>query len=114
MKIRDIVTILEGTVINGSEKLGHDVEFGFASDLMSDVLTLQTENLVLITGLVNIQTIRTAEMADISCIIFVRKKKASPEIIDLAKENSMVIIECPYSMFKTCGLLFNSGLKPIY
>lgn len=114
MKIGDIVRILNGSVINGSEKLDQEVEMGFASDLMSDVLTLQTENMVLITGLANVQTIRTAEMADISCIIFARKKKASPDIVNLARENSIVVIECPYSMFKTCGLLFEKGLKPVY
>lgn len=114
MKIKDIVTILDGKVIHGSEKFLHEVEKGFASDLMSDVLTLQEENLVLITGLANVQTIRTAEMADISCVVFARKKKASPDIVNLAIENSIVIIECPYSMFKTCGLLFKAGLKPVY
>ncbi len=114
MKIKDIIKLLDGNIINGSENLHHEVEMGFASDLMSDVLTLQVENLVLITGLANVQTIRTAEIADISCIVFARKKKASPDIVSLAKENSIIIIECPYSMFKTCGLLFDAGLKPVY
>jgi hypothetical protein len=53
-------------------------------------------------------------MADIDCIVFARKKKASPDIIYLAKENNIAIIECSYSMFKTCGLLFSAGLKPVY
>lgn len=114
MKIKDIVRILDGSVIYGDEKLNQEVETAFASDLMSDVLTLQEENMVLITGLANVQTIRTAEMADISCIVFARNKKASPDIVSLAKENSIVVIECPYSMFKTCGLLFGKGLKPVY
>jgi predicted transcriptional regulator len=114
MKIEDIVKILDGKMINGNEKLKHEIETGFASDLMSDVLTLQAENMVLITGLANVQTIRTAEMADIDCIVFARKKKASPDIIYLAKENNIAIIECSYSMFKTCGLLFSAGLKPVY
>lgn len=114
MKIGDIVTILGGKLVIGNEFRELEVEMGFASDLMSDVLTLQAENLVLITGLANIQTIRTAEMADIKCIIFVRKKKATPDIIQLARENNIVVVECPYSMFKSCGLLFHAGLKPVY
>ncbi|MDP4208962.1 MAG: DRTGG domain-containing protein [Bacteroidota bacterium] len=114
MRIKDILTIIDGTVACGNNRMNDEVETGFASDLMSDVLTLQTNNLVLITGLANVQTIRTAEVADISHIILARNKKASPELLALASENNQVIIECPYSMFKTCGLLYNAGLKAIY
>ena len=89
-------------------------EFAFASDLMSDVLTLRNDNVVLITGLATLQTIRTAEMADINCIIFVRNKKAGKEMIELANESGIDLIECRYSMFKTSGLIFQSGLKPVY
>jgi hypothetical protein len=53
-------------------------------------------------------------MSDIYNIIFVRNKKVTDEMISLAKENQMVLIECEYSMFKTSGLLFQAGIKPIY
>jgi hypothetical protein len=114
MKLLDILKLLNGQVVCGKERLNEEVETGFASDLMSDVLTLQANNLVLLTGLANLQTIRTAEMADIQYIIFVRKKKASSEIIELARDNNQVIIECDYSMFKSAGLLYKAGLKAIY
>ena len=114
MKLQDILEVLDGQVVCGKERLNEEVDSGFASDLMSDVLTLQTNNMVLLTGLANVQTIRTAEMADIYCIVFVRKKKASPEIIKLARENNQVIIESPYSMFKSAGILYKAGLKAVY
>ena len=114
MKLLNILEILSGQVVCGKEHLHEEVDTGFASDLLSDVLTLQTNNLVLLTGLANLQTIRTAEMADIHYIVLVRKKKASPEIIELAKENNQVIIECNYSMFKSAGLLYKAGLRAIY
>lgn len=114
MKLKDITEIIDGQVVCGDERMMENYEVGFASDLMSDVLTLQSTNFVLITGLVNIQTIRTAEMADINCIILVRKKKALPEIYEMARQNNITLVECPYSMFKTCGLLFKAGLKAIY
>ena len=91
-----------------------EIEMGYSSDLMSDVLTLDTDNMVLITGLVNLQAIRTAEMADIRVIIFVRNKKASEQILKLACEYGMCILESPYSLFKSSGLLFQAGLKPVY
>lgn len=114
MKLKDVVQLLDAKVICGSNKLDSEIEFAFASDLMSDVLTLKIDNLLLLTGLANVQTIRTSEMSDISNIIFVRNKKATEEMIELADENDMVLIECGYSMFKTSGLLFNAGLKPLY
>lgn len=114
MKVQDILEILNGRVICGNEYLNEEVDSGFASDLLSDVLTLQTSNLILLTGLANVQTIRTAEMADIRHIVLVRSKKATPEILELAKENNQVIIECNYSMFKAAGLLYKAGLKAVY
>jgi len=90
------------------------LEYAFASDLMSDVLTVEKDNLILITGLANLQTIRTAEMSDISCIIFARDKKIGNDIIDLAKENNIMLIESPHSVFHIAGELYKAGIKPIY
>lgn len=114
MKVKEVVKILDAQVICGKEHLNKNVEFGFASDLMSDVLTLDAENILLITGLSNLQTIRTVEMSDICIIILARGKKASNEMIKLAIDSGMVIIESENSMFKTAGLLFEAGLKPVY
>ena len=79
----------EAEVICGIEQMKREVKFGFASDLLSDVLTLSVDNLLFITGLSNLQTIRTAEMADIGQILFVRGKKVTPEMCALAKENNI-------------------------
>ncbi|MFH1118634.1 MAG: hypothetical protein V1775_02340 [Bacteroidota bacterium] len=114
MKVNEVVELLDAKVVSGFEQMETEVEFCFASDLMSDVLTVETENLMLLTGLANLQTIRTSEMSDISKIIFVRKKKATDEMIRLAAENEMILIECDYSMFKTSGILYKAGLKPVY
>lgn len=114
IKIRKIAELLDAQVVCGDDLIDNEVMYAFASDLMSDVLTLESEHLVLITGLTNMQTVRTAEMADINCIVFVRGKRATPEMIDLANENNTVLIECDYSMFKTIGMLYEAGVCPVY
>lgn len=114
MKIREVVDILGAKVVSGQNNLNSEVEFAFASDLMSDVLTIEKDNILLLTGLANLQTIRTAEMSDISNIIFVRQKKATPEMIQLAEENDMILVECDYSMYRASGLLYSAGLMPVY
>jgi hypothetical protein len=86
MKLKDIIEIIDGQVVCGQSRLNEDVEACFASDLMSDVLTLQASNIALITGLMNIQTIRTAEMADINYIILVRKRKYCGSQADSLRE----------------------------
>lgn len=88
--------------------------FAFGSDLMSDVLTLEEHDILLITGLANPQTIRTAEMADISLIIIVRGKEVTEEMKKLARENEITVLSSPFSMFKVCGLLYEIGLKPMF
>ena len=114
MKLKDVVQLLDARVICGSQNLDREIEFAFSSDLMSDVLTLKNDNILLLTGLANLQAIRTSEMSDINNIIIVRNKKATDEMIELADENGMVLMECRFSMFKTSGLLYNAGLKPLY
>lgn len=114
MKLIDIVALLNAKVICGEEFLNREVATVLASDLMSDVLTVNSDNMLLLTGLVNIQTIRTAEMSDIQNIILLRDKKASPEIIEMAEENEIVLIESSLSTYEACGLLFKAGLPSVY
>lgn len=114
MKIKEVSSLLNARIVCGAHRLEESVIYGFGSDLMSDVLTLDSIDLLLITGLANVQTIRTAEMADIHFVLFVRNKKVTEEMIELAKENNLVILESPYSLFKASGILFSNGLKPVY
>ncbi len=113
MTLRDVVALLDATVFLGEERLGENVTTAFASDLMSDVLTLR-ESPVLLTGLCNIQTIRTCDMANIDVVIFVRNKKPTEDMIALAAENDMVLLACSSSMFKSSGILYKAGLQPLY
>jgi hypothetical protein len=113
MKIEEVIILLNGKLVT-TGNVSQVIETGFCSDLMSDVLTLDTEKMLLITGTANIQTIRTAEMAEIHSILLVRNKKATVEMVQLAEEAGIIIIETSFSSFKCCGLLYNSGLKPVY
>lgn len=113
MELSKIVEIVNAKTVAGKAD-GVQVEKGFSSDLMSDVLTIDTDKILLITGTCNVQAIRTAEMADIQCILLVRGKKATPEMICIANENKMVLMETALSMFNTVGNLFQAGLKPVY
>ena len=113
MTLREIIKILNASVYLGEERLDEDVETAFASDLMSDVLTLK-ETPMLVTGLCNVQTIRTCDMATLDIVVFVRNKKPSEDMVELAEENGMVLLATAYSMFKTCGLLYEAGVKPLY
>lgn len=114
MTIRDIAGLIDGKVICCEDRLSTSVEYAFASDLMSDVLTVEKENILLITGLTNLQVIRTSEMSDINCVIVARDKKVNDDMVRLAEENNIILVECPYSVFHVSGELYKAGLKPIY
>jgi predicted transcriptional regulator len=114
MKLSDIAGSLEAKVVAGQEELDRQVDYAFASDLMSDVLTLERDRLVLITGLSNVQAIRTAEMSDISAVILARNKKAGIDMIHLAGELGIVLMESKWSMFRIAGELYKAGVKPVF
>jgi predicted transcriptional regulator len=114
MKLKDILACVDGVLVCGESHLEDEVKRGFSSDLMSDVLTILEDDILLITGLSNNQAIRTAEMSDISNILLVRNKKPSQTMIDMANELNIALAYTSYSLFKTSGLLFAQGLKPVY
>jgi predicted transcriptional regulator len=114
VRISEIIKFVNARVIVGEYNPDMRIEKAFSSDLMSDVLTLDEDNILLITGLSNIQLLRTAEMANVRAILLARDKTASPEMIQLARENKIVLLESPFSMFKVSGILYSHGLKPVY
>ena len=114
MKIKEIIELTEARVVAGDANSRINIERAFSSDLMSDVLTLDDHHIILITGLANVQLIRTAEMADVPVVLLCRNKNATPEMIDLANENGIVLLETPFSIFRVSGILYDSGLKPLY
>jgi predicted transcriptional regulator len=111
MKVSEIKDILEAEVICGENALDRDVYTACGSDMMSDVLAYVKEQAVLLSGLMNPQVVRTAEMMDMQCIVFVRGKKPDESIIELAKERDIVLLSTKYPMFASCGMLYEKGLR---
>ncbi len=114
MKLKEIVDMTGGAVKGCQDNEDYEIKKAFSSDLMSDVLRVEMDQTVLITGLCNIQTIRTAEMADVRIVVITRGKAADDEMVELAIDNDVTIIETPYSTFRVSGLLYNAGLEPYY
>jgi len=110
MKIRELVEVLSGHVIVNNHDLETDFPLGGAADLMSDVLAFGAEGMVLMTGLTNPQVVRTAEMAGIEVVVFVRDKTPPPETIELARESGITLIRAGYTMYEACGRLYQAGL----
>ena len=111
MKVSEIIETLNATLITGEERLEMDVMTACGSDLMSDVLAFVKDRSVLITGLVNPQVVRTAEMMDIRCIVCVRGKEPSDQVIELAREHGIALLKTEHRMYVACGLLYEKGLN---
>jgi len=114
IQIRNIAKLLKAKILTPGLNLMGEVDHAFTSDLMSDVLTGDYDKTVLITGLSNLQAIRTAEIADIREVIIGRNKKVSPEMVELAFDNDIVLLQSSYSLYKISGILYGAGVKPIY
>ncbi len=122
MKLSEIVKEYNCTVYTPEiYEPDKDIIFGFCSDLMSDALmimnTVQDEkmlkNATLITGLTTNQSIRTAEMLDISVVILVRGKIPANQVIEVANESSIILIGTDLTMFNLSGALYAKGIKGI-
>ena len=111
MRLGEIAKILDATVIYGEDLLDRDAASACGSDFMSDVPAYVKKQAVLLTGLVNPQVIRTADMTDIICVTFVRGKHPTPEIVELARARDIVLLSSDKRMYEACGLLYSNGLR---
>jgi len=111
MVLQDILNILEAEVLTCHDSLDIEVKAAKASDLMSDVLTMSDSGILLLTGLTNVQAVRTAEIADLSAIIFVRGKRPDQKTIKLAEGKKIPLLATRLSMYESCGLLYGNGLS---
>ena len=103
--------LLDAKVLCGEDKLDKEAYSAFGCDLMSDVLAYVNDQAVLLSGLVNPQVIRTALMMDMICIIFVRSKMPTDEMLSLAKGSGIVIMSTDKTLYTSCGLLYSNGLN---
>lgn len=110
MTINAIKDMLEAEVLCGEEYLDHEVHSACGSDMMSDVLAFVKDQAVLLTGLVNSQVIRTAQMMDMVCVVFVRSKKPTPDMIEIAKASGIAVLATDKRMYDACGTLYINGL----
>ncbi len=110
MKLSQIVEALEAKILTGDDLLEKDIDTCGASDLMSDILAGLSEGCILLTGLTTVQVIRTAMVAEVGAVVFVRGKTPPQEVINLAQEQELPLISSPYSMFVSCGRLHACNL----
>lgn len=111
VKIRDIAEVLGAETLTPWADMDREVSKACGSDMMSDVLAFVKNQAVLLTGLTNPQSVRTASMMDMVCIVFVRGKRPDESTLELAKELDMAILSSPHTMFISCGLLYEKGLR---
>lgn len=114
MKLREIIQIIQGNLFYSKDVcLDCDVKGACGADLMSDVLATIQPDAILFTGLCNPQVVRTAQMADVVAIVFVRGKQPQKETIELAEQEGIPLISTPFGMFEACGRLYKAGLPSL-
>ena len=111
MTINDVKELIHAHVLCGEEYLDKEVHAACGSDMMSDVLAFVKDQAVLLTGLCNPQVIRTAMMMDIICVVFVRSKHPTEDMIEMAEDAGIVVLETGHRMFSSCGILYANGLR---
>ena len=110
MKILKIKELLDAEILTGEDLTEGEVNSACGCDMMSDVLAFVKDQAVLLTGLCNPQVVRTATMMDMRCIVFVRGKRPSDDVISLARESGIVVLASEMRMYTACGILYENGL----
>jgi len=113
MKLKEIKELLQAELICGENHLETEIETACASDLMSDVLALGKPGMLLITGLTNVHSVRTADIIEAKAIVYVRGKRPDQEGITLATKKGIPLLTTNHLMYEACGILYCSGLKSV-
>lgn len=111
MKLSEVCEILDAKVLTGGELMDTEVNSACGCDLMSDVLAFVKDRALLLTGLMNPQVIRTAEMMDITAIVFVRGKSPDESLVDLAEMKEIALMTTELPLYIAAGLLYTNGLR---
>ena len=110
MTLAEVLSLVEGKLISKGVDLSQEVAMACGADLMSDVLAFTHAGTLLLTGLTNPQVVRTAEMAGIAAIVFVRGKLPPSDTIAMAEEKGIPLLATRYTMYETCGRLYQAKL----
>lgn len=113
MKLKEIKELLDAEVVWGEDLLDKEIEFAGGSDLMSDVLAFGEPGILLLTGLSNTQSVRTADIIEAKAVIYVRGKKPDKEGIEIAKAKRIPMLSTNIMMYKACGILYSHGLPGV-
>ncbi len=113
MKLAELIRIIDGELLTRNIDPDQEIKGGCGADLMSDVLATIRPHALLLTGLCNPQVVRTAQMADVTGIVFVRGKKPPAQTIELAEEEGIPLVSAPYGMYELCGRLYQAGLPSL-
>jgi predicted transcriptional regulator len=113
LNLGEIQKLLEAEVLTEETAIGMEVKMVMASDLMSDVLSYCCSGALLVTGLTNAQTVRTAEVADLCAVVFTRGKRPSDETVRLAQQSKIPLFATTLPMYEVCGALYSHGLKGV-
>ena len=111
MTLHEIKDLLQCEVLAGGDNLQVDVTQVVASDGMSEILAFARSKELMITGLTNIQSVRTADVADVLAIVYIRGKRPNEKAIEFAKEKGIPVLATELGMFDVCGILREHGLK---
>jgi predicted transcriptional regulator len=111
LNLAELSNLLQSKVYCGEDKMDRQISFVCAGDLMSDILVFSQSHALLVTGLVNLQVIRTAEMLDIAAIVFIAGKVPTGEMLELARKKGIPLLSTKKTMYLCCGLLYDAGME---
>lgn len=106
MKITEIVTALDLTIISGNGGLSNEVTGGYVSDLLSDVIGNASEGNIWITLQTHQNIVAVASLKEISAIILVKGSRPEADTISKSNAENIPVLSTDADTFTITGRLF--------
>ncbi|MGI5868763.1 MAG: hypothetical protein ACOX9C_04880 [Kiritimatiellia bacterium] len=108
MTIDDIADVLDGKVLYQAEGRDRHVGAVVASDLMSDVLLVDRDDILLLTSLASDQALRTAQIVDAMGVVVHNNKPLPASMLDVAKRLGISLATAPHAKYESCIRIYKA------
>ncbi len=102
MTMINVAKALDAEVLVKGENFDKQINHVIASDLMSDVLLVDEENMLLITSLASDQTLRTAQIVGAAGVVVVNGKPLPSSMCQVAEELGMTLLTSAFTKYDAC------------
>jgi len=106
MTVKELIEKMNLTVFCGEDNLNTEINGGYVSDLLSDVMGFAQEGQAWVTLQTHKNVIAIASLKELACVILVKGSKPDDDMLEQAREEDIPVLGTPEQTYETAGQIY--------